>query len=334
MPWLVFIGTDLLLSCVLNDGSSITNKQIILKKIAFIVRGNLKKPDQFRANISRYFHSNYNVFLKFTRHAGHAIDIVSAMIEEEQVDYIVGVGGDGTFSEVVNGYMKVPVEKRKHVILAAFPRGAGNDFSRSTGAIQSVEHLHDMIERNKWINLDLGKVSYQNGEDQMIRYFDNSFDIGIGGLVCKYVNVSRKTWGSNFTYIYNILRAFLSFKRIPVKVVADNFSFEGEALLVSINNGKYFGSGLCVAPDAKLDDGEANVLIARKINILQFIWYVRYLRKAKPIIHPEVFYHRLSSCTIESEMRNNPIEMDGEVVGQTPLKIEILKHAARLLKSD
>lgn len=303
-----------------------------MKKIAFIVRGNLKQPDLFRSNISKYFQNDFNVFLKFTRHAGHAIDIVSDMIVDEQVDFIIGVGGDGTFSEVVNGYMKTPETLRKKVILAPFPRGAGNDFCRTVGTIQSMEHLYRLVMNGESRALDLGKVSFEDHGKTMVRYFDNSFDIGMGGLVCKYVNVSRKTWGSNFTYYYNILRAFLSFKRIPIRVEADNFTYEGDSLLVSINNGEYFGSGLCVAPGAKIDDGLANVLIARKINILQFMWYTPYLRKAKSIPNSEIFYHTLSSCTITSEYRDNPIEMDGEVIGQTPLKIEMLKHAANLLK--
>lgn len=304
------------------------------KKIAFIVRGNLKDPDKFRANISKYFQGEFDVFLKFTRHNGHAIDIVDDLLEKDHVDYIVGVGGDGTFSEVVNGFMKVSEEIRRNVILAAFPRGAGNDFARSTGNIESMEHLYQLIKDGKTQNLDLVQVDYEEDGLLMRRYYDNSFDIGLGGLVCRFVNKSGKTWGSNFTYFYNILRGFLSFKRIPIELEADSFSFSGEVLLISINNGKYFGSGLCVAPEAKIDDGIVDVLIARKINIFQFIMQVSNLRKGNKINLSEVFYHKLSSCTIKSSNPDCPMELDGEVVGKVPLKIEVIKHAATIFKIE
>lgn len=281
-----------------------------------------------------YFQKEYDVFLKFTRHAGHAIEIVKQVIVEDKVDVIIGVGGDGTFSEVVNGYMQVEEALRKHVVLAAFPRGAGNDFSRSSGRIESMEHLYSLVKENRLKPLDIVKVSYCEADEWRIRYFDNSFDIGIGGLVCKYVNVSNKTWGSNFTYFYNIIKAFTTFKRIPVKIVADNFEFEGRVLLVSINNGKYFGSGLCVAPDAQLDDGVVDVLIARKINVLQFLTHVPALRKGKKINLSEIFYYKLRKCTIESSQKDCPMELDGEVVGCVPLKIEVLKHAAAMLNVE
>ena len=102
-----------------------------------------------------------------------------------------------------------------------------------------------------------------------MKYFDNSFDVGLGGLVSSYVNKSGKRWGSNLTYFVNIIKGFLSCKPIPLKLTSDSFNFEGKALILALNNGKYFGSGLCIAPDAKLDDGKVNVFLAKKVNIFK-----------------------------------------------------------------
>jgi len=318
-----------------NEASNIYIIFVLVKeKIAFIVRGNLKKPDAFRANITKYFQEEFDVYLRFTRRGGHAIKIVDDLLEKDHVDYIVGVGGDGTFSEVVNGYMKAPKEIREKVILTTFPRGAGNDFVRTAGIIKSMEHLYDVIKTGKTQKLDLVQVRYLENNSKVIRYFDNSFDIGLGGLVCQFVNKSGKTWGSNFTYFYNIIRSFLTFKRIPVEVEADTFNFKGNVLLVAINNGKYFGSGLCIAPEAEIDDGVADVLIARKVNIFQFIMQVGHIRKGKKIDLSEVFYHKLSKATIRSTKVDCPMELDGEVVGNVPLEIEVIKHAATILKVE
>jgi len=302
-----------------------------LKKIAFIVRGNLKDPDKFRANISRYFQNEFDVYLKFTRRRGHAIQIVEELMEQG-LDYLVGVGGDGTFSEVVNGYMLAPPEARKRTVLAAYPRGSGNDFSRSAGKVQSMEHLYELIKKGETTPLDLVEARYHENGEQKVRYYDNSFDIGLGGLVCQFMNKSGKTWGSNFTYFYNILRSFLFFKRIPVELTSDELNFKGNILLIALNNGRYFGSGLGIAPDAKLDDGKVNVVIARKITIAQFLFFMPKLKNAKHIRISELFYHEISQCTITSTHKNCPIEMDGEVIGTVPIQIEVKKHAARIIK--
>jgi YegS/Rv2252/BmrU family lipid kinase len=302
-----------------------------LKKIAFIVRGNLREPDKFRSNITKYFQSEFEVFLKFTRRSEHATEIVCELMEEN-LDFLVGVGGDGTFSEVVNGYMRASAENRKNTVLVAFPRGSGNDFSRSAGKIQNMEHLYLVIKRNEVLPLDLVEARFSENNQEKVRYYNNSFDIGLGGLVCKFMNTSGKTWGSNFTYFYNILRSFLLFKRIPVEVTSAEVNFKGRVLLIAVNNGKYFGSGLGIAPDAKLDDGKANMVIARNINILQFLLFMPMLKKAKKINISELFYHEISECKIESSVKDCPIEMDGEVIGSVPLTLKVLKHAAHILK--
>lgn len=299
-----------------------------MKKIAFIVRGNLREPDKFRSNITKYFQSEFEVFLKFTRRGGHAIEIVHELMQNG-LDYLVGVGGDGTFSEVVNGYMQTSSEKRSNTVLIAFPRGSGNDFARTAGKIKSMGHLYQVIKNNNTQPLDIIEASFTENGKKIIRYYDNSFDIGLGGLVCQFMNRSGKTWGSNFTYFYNILRSFLFFKRIPIEVSSDEVNFKGRVLLIAVNNGKYFGSGLGVAPDAKLDDGIANMVIARNINILQFIFFMPALKRVKKINIKELFYHEISSCKIDSPVKDCPIEMDGEVIGSVPIHLKVMKHAAK-----
>jgi len=301
-----------------------------LKKIAFIVRGNLKDPDKFRSNITHFFRTEFEIYLRFTRRSGHAIEIVHELIDKG-LDYIVGVGGDGTFSEVVNGFMQADEVHRKKTVLIAFPRGSGNDFSRTAGKITSMEHLYQVIKNNGVKPLDIVQVNYVEEGEEKQRFYDNSFDIGLGGLVCKFMNNSGKTWGSNFTYFYNILRSFLLFKRIPVEVSGPDLNFTGRVLLIAVNNGKYFGSGLGISPDAEMDDGIANVVIARNINILQFLLYMPRLKKSKKLNIKELFYHEISECTITSSVHDCPIEMDGEVVGCVPITIKVLKHAAKTL---
>lgn len=89
-----------------------------------------------------------------------------------------------------------------------------------------------------------------------------------------------------------------------------------------VANGKWFGNGLGVAPDAVLDDGFWNC---------HFGWYrpsrlfktFGYRKKGEKVIHPEVNYNRFKEITITSgDGSSVPIDMDGEFVGYAPLTLK------------
>ncbi len=301
-----------------------------MKKIAFIIRGNLKNPGQFRERVSTLFNPEFDATIKFTRTKGHAINIVYDLLQKG-VDYIVAVGGDGTLNEVINGCMQATPEQRAAVVLAVYPRGAGNDFTRTTGRFNSLQQLHKAIHQPKIKKIDLIKARFFQNTEALVRYYDNSFDIGIGGVVCQHVNRSNKTFGSTLTYLLNTMWAFLTIRRISVKLTAPGFSFEGRVLELVVNNGRYYGSGLCITPDARIDDGLANVVIARNVNLLQFLWFIPRLKRGQKIEHPEVFYHTLSECLIESANAEVPMEFDGEVLGSLPLTLKVIPGAVKLL---
>lgn len=304
----------------------------IKKKIAFIVRGNLKNLKLFQTNISRYFKPNFEVLVYFTQAKGDAELIIKDLLHRFTIDFIISVGGDGTFNEIVNGLMGVP-GLIKQPVLAVFPRGAGNDFARSAGIIESMEHLYTAIESSNTQLIDIIQVRYQeNGYDQ-IRYYHNSFDIGLGGLACQLVNKSKKTWGSNFTYIFSTMKSFIRFKRIALEIEANDFYFNDKVLIAVFNNGKYFGSGIGIAPEADLNDGMINLVIARKINILQFIWFLPQLRKCVPLKHREILYHQTDQCTIKSTQTACPMEFDGEVTGNLPIQLKVIREAVKLIKA-
>lgn len=302
-----------------------------MKKVAFIVRGTIKKPDVFRSNISRLFNRDFDVILKFTRHQGHAIPIVKELMEAG-LDYLVPVGGDGTFSDVINAYMSFPLEIRSKTVIIPFPRGTGNDFTRTLGRVNNMDELYYCITNKTPFWVDAVHTSWINDDGSPgERFYNNSFDVGLGGVVSEMMNKSNKHWGSNLTYIINIVNGFIRFKRPVVEVISDDLSFKREVLLVSFANGKYFGSGLCIAPDASLTDGRVSVTIVGKVSVVTFLKNLNRLKKGLHIKHREVSYHSLSSCTINPISGRIPMEFDGEVTGNLPLKLTVIPNGIQVL---
>lgn len=97
-------------------------------------------------------------------------------------------------------------------------------------------------------------------------------------------------------------------------------------------NGKYFGSGLMIAPHARTDDGILAVTIAADISTYDYIISLPSLLLGKKINHPQVFYKEARSLRLISSQRC-PIEADGEVIGFTPAEFTVLEKRLRFLIS-
>jgi len=171
--------------------------------------------------------------------------------------------------------------------------------------------------------LDAGSMQFRLPDGSTnIRYFDNIADLGIGGDVVVRVNGvhrRKKILGGKLTFFLSILTTFLTYKHKKVSISWEGFRWEGTVLSLVVANGRYFGSGLGIAPEAKLDDGMFEVVIFANLSIIDYLRNYSKLRKAEKIDHPEVFYHRTNQLMVESDGSVVIVEADGEIEGQAPI---------------
>jgi diacylglycerol kinase (ATP) len=127
-----------------------------------------------------------------------------------------------------------------------------------------------------------------------------------------------------------IFRSLLTYSVQKVRIFDSDWTYEGSVMSVCMANGKYFGSGLCIAPEAELNDGIAEIVIIGNVGIWDYLNKVPLLKKGRKINHPEVIYKKSTSCTIESQTPM-PIDMDGEFVGYTPLTMDMIQKRIKIL---
>jgi diacylglycerol kinase (ATP) len=302
-----------------------------LRTIAIIANRKRKKAIRLKKKLIALLPDNYKVYDKLTNRIGHATELALEAVNEN-ADFIISAGGDGTLNEVVNGLMQANPELREKVILGLFPQGTGNDFARTAEVPDTVNKLAESILNEKFAKIDIGKAEFTttNGEKQT-RYFDNIVEIGVGAKTVEIVNKSKKRLGGTLTFFLGVLKAFIGYKRQSVRIKATDFQWAGKIVAVCAANGCYFGSGLGIAPGARLDDGKLSLVIVGNIRIIHFLRYLPSLRKLKYIKHPEVHYLEIDSCEIITE-KNYPVEMDGENVGFSPFTAQILPSALKFLK--
>jgi diacylglycerol kinase (ATP) len=302
-----------------------------LKTIAIIANRKCKKAIRLKKKLIALLPDNYKVYDKLTDRIGHATELALEAVNEN-ADFIISAGGDGTLNEVINGLMQADPELREKVILGLFPQGTGNDFARTAEIPDTVDKLAESILNEKYAKIDIGKAEFTtaNGEKQT-RYFDNIVEIGVGAKTVEIVNLSKKRLGGTLTFFLGVLKAFVGYKRQSVRIKATDFQWAGKIVAVCAANGCYFGSGLGIAPGAKLDDGKLSLVIVGNIRIIHFLRYLPSLRKLKYIKHPEIHYLEIDSCEIITE-KNYPVEMDGENIGFSPFTAQIVPSALKFLK--
>lgn len=303
-----------------------------MKKIAFILHGKIKSRQKLMNEVYSVFNGSYEVSFLTTEHAGHSIEL-SAKAAEEGFDYIICVGGDGSLNEVANGIMQAKNRNASlDVKMGVLPHGTGNDFVKTVKSPHDCAGLKKLVDEDSCKEIDLGFVDFINPQGlESNRYFINITDIGMGGVVAEKLSRFSKALGPAITYQMAIISTLVSYRNQPVEAVADEFTFEGKVMNLIIANGKYFGSGMGVAPDAEVDDAKFSVVIVAEISLLDYVKNLGEIKKCKQIEHPQVMYKHAKEISVFSLAAPQPIDMDGEFIGYSPMKVKVVPRALKFL---
>jgi YegS/Rv2252/BmrU family lipid kinase len=242
---------------------------------------------------------------------------------DKYVDVILSAGGDGTLNQVINGILRGRENERKLPVVGVIPIGSGNDFARGAGLKINPEHTIKLLRTFKPRKIDVGQVEYAievGGKERASAYFVNVADVGMGPEVVRKVLSSGRPFGSEVAYYKSILNTFLTYKPMVVKASTNDWEWKGKLRTLAVANGKYYGHGLCVAPDAVIDDRLFSVFICGNVSIFDFIMQTGTLKKGKPIVMDEVLYKTAAAIDITSESPC-PLEADGEILGWLPAKV-------------
>lgn len=211
---------------------------------------------------------------------------------------IILIGGDGTLNKFINKYKNAPIAQK----ILYYAGGTGNDFKKNFSKAKSS--LFDISE-----HINKLKVEIKDSVFNVI----NAIGAGIDGLVVKKYHDSKKI--RKFTYILRTVQAFFVYKPTDVKLILDGQEhiFE-KCWLVSINNGKYFGSGMKVAPMALVDDGLLDVCVVHGINKMNLIRYFISIFRGKHLKYTKYIFYRQAKTVEYISRANQYIQYDGELV--------------------
>ena len=296
--------------------------------IAFIVHGKVKGKSGLLTKITEHF-QQLGILTFYITEVDKSGIMCTLEALRNGATTIVAVGGDGTVNEVANAILAYP--EASGLNMGILPYGKGNDFCRTMGINRDLARLRENILYSKFRKIDVGELEFTgNGNKASKRFFVNIADIGLGGFATQMLRTGSSFWGSNLTYFFVILGSFLNYKPVNVKFFSPQFELESPVMSICMANGKFFASGLGIAPEAKIDDGLLDWVFLCKISVWDYIKKLPKLKTSKKINHPQVFYHQGTECKISGKYPI-PIDMDGEFVGFTPLTCRIVPLALTVL---
>jgi len=241
-------------------------------------------------------------------------------------ELIVAVGGDGTVNETVNGLMRAATGAE----LAVVAIGTGMDFVRTYGIPTRFDDAVRTAFEGTTRTIDVGRVSYRTwAGEEAERFLANVGSVGMSAAVAQRANGMSKMLGGRTTFFYALVRVFFEWRNTVVDVELDGERHSARLHDVIVANGQYHGGAMWLAPGAQPDDGLFDVLTIGDVNKLDFITTAPKLYRGTHLSHPKIDLVRARVVSVDARERL-PIELDGEQVGTTPARFEIVPRALRV----
>ena len=239
---------------------------------------------------------------------------------------LVVVGGDGSVNEVVNGLVDIPSPPS----LAVVPRGTGWDFVRTFGIPRTIEDAARVALGGVERAIDLGAVGYRSWDGEERRaVFANVASAGMSGAIAQRTNETSKALGGKASYLWATFAVFARWSATDVEVTVDDESRQGRMFDVIVANGRFFGGGMKMCPEAEPDDGLFDVVTIGDVTKRDLIVTMPKIYRGTHLPHPKAELLRGRAVSVSSEAPI-PIELDGEQPGTTPASFEVLPRALRL----
>jgi YegS/Rv2252/BmrU family lipid kinase len=267
----------------------------------------------------------------FTEHKFHATELTVTAVKEGY-RHIIVVGGDGTLHEVINGLFIQQEVRADEVLIAMIAVGKGSDWVRTFGISDSYQGAVRAIKEGYSFLQDVGVVSYEEAHYRQNRYMVNmagaGFDAHITRRFAHLKKIGRK---APWRYTRCLVHQFFSYKSTGMKVWVDERLVYNDLLFsIAVGICKYNSGGVQQLPEAVADDGMLDLTLIRPVHFWHLLFRFHYLFNGNIYRIGHIMQERGSCIRIESSPEVS-VEVDGELLGESPLEFSILHKAIRIV---
>jgi diacylglycerol kinase family enzyme len=229
--------------------------------------------------------------------------------------------GPGDAARIARGIL----ESGKPVALGILPHGTGGDLVRSLPLPTRLADAARALRRGRTMAIDVGRAVFEDGQE---RSFVNCASFGLSAEVAR--RVSRREGGG---YVGETVKAASEYGFPEVELGVDGGPRRRLRITtVSLHNGRFFGGGMKMAPEAKLTDGLLDLVVVKKISLARLVRESPLLYLGAHLGLPEVEHGRVSVVEARPVSPDSEIlvEIDGETEHRLPARFEIRRAALRV----
>ncbi len=241
-----------------------------------------------------------------TTHPHHATELVRSLPDDARV---VALGGDGTVHEVALGCLG------SGRTLCILPQGSGDDFAFALGLDRhELESALRLAVDGDPVWVDTGEVRWNDEDPQAFAPFVNAFGTGFDAEAAANVAAAPPPFTGLGAYLWAVVVTLGRLEHVQATVHVDGrLVHEGPSLLVSVQNGARSGGSFPFSPDAKVDDGLLDILVAGTFGRLGTLAILPRVMRGAHLDHPRIALHHGREVDVVWE-RPRPGHVEGEPV--------------------
>lgn len=253
---------------------------------------------------------------------------------------IAVVGGDGTLNEAVNGFFDEagrPVAS--DAWLGPLSCGTGGDFRRTLGSTNlglRADRIEALATRMLWARpraIDVGWLEFVGHDGRPARRaFLNIASFGVGGIIDRLVNDAPKWMGGTPAFLLGTLRALRTYEPQRVRLALDDEPPRQTRIVnIAVANGRFFGGGMMIAPQATIDDGLFDV-VGLEMSVRESLALAARIYRGTHLGREGISFGRARRVHAEPVSEGDPVllDVDGETPGRLPATFTIRPGAILL----
>lgn len=258
------------------------------------------------------------VELVATKGPGDATRIAADAARTGVSDVIVA-GGDGTINEALQSLIGTTAR------LGILPRGTANVLACELGLPLDCRRAAGVIARGKTRRVHVGCAVEETSGSK--RYFLLMAGIGLDASVVRRVNPEIKKRFGKGAFWFTGLSSLADWKPKPFEIEVAGQTFT--ATFANIGKAASYGGNLTVTPRARIDQPDFEICIVETHSRLRYLYLLSHaMRSGFPSGRRDVHFLRATHARATGEVA---VQVDGELIGNLPMRFEIAPESIEVI---
>ena len=258
--------------------------------------------------------AGWEIAMEQTAEAGHATEL-ARRAARDGFEAAVACGGDGTVNEVANGLAG------STTALAVVRGGTANVWAKEIHVPKDPARALRLLAEGETRAIDLGRA----GE----RLFLCMAGVGFDAAIVRELSGTMKQRFGAASYVMAGFRSALRYRAVDAELVTDQGALSCRLYWLTLGNTRNYGGLLNLTHMAKADDGKLELLVLGRGGVLRFAWLALFVLLKRHHRRPGVLHRSVTSVDVRTG--GLPVQIDGEYLGETPLRFSVAPGALRVI---